>query len=78
MEPYRIDVDVLVCENLDAGQHIQNLNSELKQKLLKIATVDVLIEGKKSPLSNAISRTTNSLFECFEGTSRKILYPVLE
>ena len=78
MEPYRIYVDLLVCEILDSGQNIENLNSELKQKLLKIATVDVLIEGKKSPLLNAISRTTNSLFECFEGTSRKILYPVLE
>ncbi len=78
MEPYRPYVDLVVCEIIDSGQSIDELNSQLKQQLLQIATIDVLIDGKKSPLLNAMSRTTNSLFECFEGSSRKILYPVLE
>ena len=78
MEPYRPYVDLLVCEIIDSGQSIDELNSPLKQQLLQIATIDVSIDGKKSPLLNAMSRTTNSLFECFEGSSRKILYPVLE
>jgi CRISPR-associated protein Cas1 len=78
MEPYRPYVDLLVCELKDSGKNIETLNTEIKQRLLQIATMDVLIDGKKSPLLNAMSRTTNSLFECFEGTSRKILYPILE
>ncbi len=78
MGPYRPYVDLVVCEIIDSGQSIDELNSQLKQQLLQIATIDVLIDGKKSPLLNAMSRTTNSLFECFEGSSRKILYPVLE
>jgi CRISPR-associated protein Cas1 len=37
--------------------------------------MDVVIGGKKSPLMNAVQRTTASLAKCFEGTSRKLLYP---
>ena len=40
--------------------------------------MDVAIDGKQSPLMNAMSRTTNSLYECFKGSSRKILYPEFE
>jgi len=78
MEPYRPYVDLIVYEIIKSGQSIDELNSQLKQQLLQIATIDVLIDGKKSPLLNAMSRTTNSLFECFEGSSRKIIYPILE
>jgi CRISPR-associated protein Cas1 len=78
MEPYRPFVDLLVCEINDSGKNIETLNTEIKQRLLQIATMDVIIDGKKSPLLNAMSRTTNSLYECFEGSSRKILYPILE
>jgi len=53
----------------------EDITREQKAKLLTIATSDVLIDGKKSPLMVALSRTTNSLFECFEGTRRKIIYP---
>ncbi len=78
MEPYRVYVDLLVCELKDSGMNLDKLNTEIKQRLLQIATIDVAIDGKKSPLLNAMSRTTNSLFECFEGSSRKIIYPVFE
>jgi CRISPR-associated protein Cas1 len=37
--------------------------------------MDVIIDEKLSPLMNAMSRTTNSLYECFSGKRRKILYP---
>jgi CRISPR-associated protein Cas1 len=46
-----------------------------KAKLLTIAAIDILIDNKKSPLMVGLSRTTNSLSECFEGKRRKIIYP---
>jgi CRISPR-associated protein Cas1 len=76
MEPYRP-----FCDELVYGMFVNNeIDSEdisrpQKAKLLSVATADVLIDGKKSPLMVAMSRTTNSLFECFEGTRRKIVYP---
>lgn len=77
MEPYRPFVDSLVYDMITQYEDIENLNTELKVQLLKIPVLDVEIDGKNSPLMHAMSRTTNSLYECFEGTSRKILYPVL-
>ncbi len=37
--------------------------------------MDVIIDDKKSPLMVAMSRTTNSFYECIEGKRRKLLYP---
>jgi CRISPR-associated protein Cas1 len=34
-----------------------------------------MINGKKSPLMVAVSQTTSSLAQCFEGKLRKIKYP---
>ncbi|MGB3344515.1 MAG: type II CRISPR-associated endonuclease Cas1 [Aequorivita sp.] len=75
MEPYRPFVDALVFEIVRSGEDFEELNTDLKASLLTIPAMDVLIDGKKSPLMVAMSRTTNSLYECFLGTSRKILYP---
>ena len=57
---------------------IDELNTRIKSELLCIPAMDVMIDGKQSPLMNAMSRTTNSLYECFLGSSRKLLYPELE
>jgi CRISPR-associated protein Cas1 len=78
MEPYRIYVDYLVNEIIQSGKVYEKLNTDLKQKLLHIPVMDVLIDGVKSPLMVAMSRTTNSLYECFSGKSRKIIYPVFD
>jgi CRISPR-associated protein Cas1 len=75
MEPYRPFVDALVYDLVDSGCQIEELNTSLKAELLQIPAIDVSIDGKLSPLMNAMSRTTNSLYECFEGCKRKILYP---
>ncbi len=75
MEPYRPFVDALVFEMVRSGEEIEELNKDLKASLLTIPAMDVMIDGKKSPLMVAMSRTTNSLYECFLGSSRKILYP---
>lgn len=77
MEPYRIFVDVLVKEIVQEFSNIEELTTELKMKLLQIPVIDVNIDGNTSPLMIGLSRTTNSLYECFLGKSRKILYPEL-
>ncbi len=76
MEPYRPFCDEIVY-GMFVNHEInsENISKEHKAKLLSIATVDVLMDGKKSPLMVAVSRTTNSLYECFEGSRRKIVYP---
>jgi CRISPR-associated protein Cas1 len=78
MEPYRPYVDDLVYEIVRTGEDISELNTFLKSQLLKIAAMDVVLDDKVSPLMVAMSRTTNSLHECYAGLSRKILYPVYE
>jgi CRISPR-associated protein Cas1 len=78
MEPYRIFVDVLVNDMVQSGVTCEELTTSLKTSLLQLPVMDVVIDGNKSPLMVAMSRTTNSLYECFLGSSRKILYPVLE
>ena len=78
MEPYRVFVDVLVNDIVQSGEFYEDLNTSLKTSLLQLPVMDVVIDGNKSPLMVAMSRTTNSLYECFLGSSRKILYPILE
>ena len=75
MEPYRPYVDLIVCHIMETEDSYEELTIEIKKKLLSIATIDVFIDGKNSPLMVAMSRTTHSLQECFAGTARKILYP---
>ena len=76
MEPYRPYVDLIVSHIMETEDSYEELTIDIKKQLLSIATIDVFIDGKNSPLMVAMSRTTNSLHECFEGKSRKILYPV--
>ncbi|CAA9202952.1 CRISPR-associated endonuclease Cas1 [Flavobacterium bizetiae] len=76
MEPYRPYVDLIVCHIMETVDSYEELTVEIKKQLLNIATIDVNIDGKNSPLMVAMSRTTNSLHECFDGSSRRILYPI--
>lgn len=78
MEPYRVYVDDLVYEIIETGEKVETLNTFLKTELLRIPAMDVVIDEKLSPLMVAMSRTTSSLYDCFAGLSRKILYPVYE
>jgi CRISPR-associated protein Cas1 len=75
MEPYRPFVDALVYDIVESGCNLEELNRNIKTNLLMIPAIDVIIDGKQSPLMNAMSRTTASLYDCFEGSRRKILYP---
>jgi CRISP-associated protein Cas1 len=76
MEPYRPYLDLIVCHIMETEDVVDELTIDIKKQLLSIASIDVFIDGKNSPLMVAMSRTTNSLYDCFEGSSRKILYPV--
>lgn len=75
MEPYRPYVDLVVYHLVEQEDELAELTIPLKKELLTIPALDVQIDGQKSPLMVAVSRTTNSLYECFAGTRRKILYP---
>lgn len=75
MEPYRPYVDLIVAHIVENEDDYSELNTVLKSELLGIAAMDVFIDGSRSPLMVAASRTTSSLFDCFVGVSRKIIYP---
>ncbi|MDR2980474.1 MAG: type II CRISPR-associated endonuclease Cas1 [Bacteroidales bacterium] len=73
MEPYRPYVDQLVVTMFDSG--IKELNKEAKAQLLGLPVTEVMIGGQRSPLMIAVGQTTASLYKCFSGESRKIVYP---
>ena len=75
MEPYRPFVDRLVLDIMNDFDDCSVLTKEIKARLLILPAIDVLIDGQKSPLMLATQRTTASLYDCFEGVSRKLLYP---
>lgn len=77
MEPYRPYVDLLVRQIIDETSNIQILTKELKARLLQIPSMDVMIDGEKSPLMISAQRTTASLAKCYSGESRKLIYPEL-
>ncbi|MFN8237114.1 MAG: type II CRISPR-associated endonuclease Cas1 [Chitinophagales bacterium] len=74
MEPYRPYVDHLVKEIMVESDE-QELTTEIKRQLLNIPNIDLNIDGKDSPLMVGLQRTTASLAACFEGKSKKLLYP---
>ena len=78
MEPYRPFVDELVFNLVkEKGLPEEGLTKEWKAELLKIPVLDVVISGKRSPLMVAVSQTTASLYRCYCGEIRKIVYPIM-
>ncbi|MDC7179113.1 type II CRISPR-associated endonuclease Cas1 [Bacteroides cellulosilyticus] len=75
MEPYRPYVDELVFGIVRSEMRYEELTKELKIQLLGIPTLEVRIDGKRSPLMVAVSQTTASLYKCFSGEVRRIAYP---
>lgn len=76
MEPYRPYVDELVFSLVkEFGCGDMDLSKDIKFRLLGIPTIDVIINGKRSPLMVAVTQTTASLYKCFSGEMRKIIYP---
>ncbi len=75
MEPYRPYVDELVVKIVDSGVDCSELTKEIKSQLLTIPVIEVMINGERSPLMVAVGQTTASLYKCFSGELRKIVYP---
>lgn len=78
MEPYRPYVDELVLELVRSTDDYQTLTPELKQKLLQIPVLDVIINGKQSPLMVAVQQTTASLYQCYAREKKNIKFPKIE
>ena len=78
MEPYRPFVDKLVAEIVDYDVDISELSMDIKSKLLSIPVLDVVINGRRSPLMIGVGMTTASLYKCYSGEIRKIAYPIME
>lgn len=77
MEPYRPYVDELVLDLIRQNEDISEINKRLKMQLLGIPMLDVVINGKRSPLMIAAQQTTASLYKCFAGEMRHVNFPEL-
>ncbi len=77
IEPFRPFVDKLVFELIESQGLNEDLNKSQKAKLLSIATEEINIRGRRSPLMVGLQQTTASLYRCFAGESRTLLYPQL-
>lgn len=76
MEPYRPYVDKMVFDFCEQNENwAPAMTKEAKVHLLGLPVQDVIIDGKRSPLLIAVTTTTSSLFKCFSGACRKILFP---
>ena len=73
MEAYRPFVDQLVLYLLEIG--VEDINQESKQVLLKIPTLDVMINQQKSPLMHAVQQSTASLQQCYAGQRKTLKLP---
>lgn len=78
MEPYRPLVDELVAGIVDErGEQYPavEITPDIKRRLLSIPVIDTCIGGNRSPLMNATTTTTASLYRCFCGETQQIVYP---
>ena len=75
MEPYRPFVDALVVAYIRLYPKEEELSKQAKAHLLTLATQDVSIDAKRRPLLVAVTITTASLYKCFTGERRTVLYP---
>jgi CRISPR-associated protein Cas1 len=75
MEPYRPYVDNIVCEIVNEGYDSFGISTDIKKRLLELSSVDIEIDGQRSPLSIGMQRTTSSLAKCYEGIINNIIFP---
>ena len=65
MEPYRPFVDQLVLQVIDSYPNANEINREIKQRMLSVLLVDTLYEKQRSPIQSSILRTTQTLANSF-------------
>ena len=78
MEPYRPYVDRLVAEIVETEDDISVLTTAVKSWLLSVPVLDVVVQGRRSPLMIGVGTTTASLYKCYSGELRRIAYPEME
>jgi len=77
MEPYRPFVD-LIAHKMYTEHGIDHfLSTASKKHLLSIGQKDGLFGKLKRPLMVGMAFTSSSLFQCFSGEKRKIIYPLI-
>lgn len=76
MEPYRPYVDEMVYHMYVNG--IATLDKDAKGQLLHVLYADTVFSKVTRPLDVGLTSTTASLAKCYAGTSKKIIYPLLE
>ncbi|MGN0191244.1 MAG: CRISPR-associated endonuclease Cas1, partial [Candidatus Cryptobacteroides sp.] len=74
MEPYRPFVDKVVCD-LPQSAREDGVTQQNKVKMLNVPVMEVNINGHRSPLMNAVAQTASSVVKCFDGESKKLIYP---
>jgi CRISPR-associated protein Cas1 len=75
MEPYRPFVDKIIVEMMQSDDMLEELTKNQKTRLLQIPILDVVINGRRSPLMLAVQQTTASLAKCFNQELRRVEYP---
>lgn len=76
MEPYRPYVDEIVYLMYING--VTELDKDSKSQLLHILFTDTVFSKVTRPLEVGLTITTASLAKCYIGTSKKLIYPLLE
>jgi len=77
IEPFRPCVDEAVYYCYKENPNLLDLTTEVKKKLLNVLTVDMDFKGMKTPLMNALSRTTASLMRSFINSKNELELPEL-
>jgi CRISPR-associated protein Cas1 len=78
MEPYRPFVDVLVMQIIEGNENLELfLSKSDRMQLLNVMSADAIYGKKRSPLMVGMSMTTASLVHCYQGTKRKLKYPLI-
>ncbi len=75
MEPYRPYVDQIVYELCREDK--TELNTETKQRLLRVMLIDTEVNGVTRPLEIALTMTSASLARCFSGEEKELSLPLL-
>ena len=75
IEPFRPVADTLVFELVANTPELPILTAEVKQRLAGITAIDMVFEGKASPISESLLRMTHSLTDICMGRRRKLLLP---
>ena len=76
MEPYRPYIDEIVYHMYING--ITELDKDAKSQLLHVLFADTVFSKVTRTLEVGLTMTTSSLAKCYMGTSKKIIYPLLE